>query len=336
MKKRVCVTGATGYLGSHVVLDLLDRGFHVRAALREPKHPSKNKHVTDLAKGRSGTLELCAFDIDDEPTFVPAFEGTDAVIHTASAVTLTAKDPEREIVGVAVKGAEQAARAAIAAKVPRLVMTSSVAAVADIPDGHAYTEKEWNESATVKSDPYAVSKVRAERAARKIASESNGALSIVTILPSLILGPVLAEQHLRTSPAIIFELLKGAWPGVPDLRFAIVDVRDVARAHVQAIESGEQGRYITSAGSRSLRDLAPLLRELAPGAKVPTKNLPGIAMYLAAIFDKRLTMGFVKRNLGHAPDFDVSATKRELGTEMRSVEESVRDTVRSILDGKYL
>jgi nucleoside-diphosphate-sugar epimerase len=320
------------------VLELLDAGYAVRAAVRDPGNARRNRHLTEGAAGKPGTLELVEIDLEKDSTFGPAFEGCDAVIHTASAVVLTARDPEREIVGVAVQGAANALKAATAARVRRVVMTSSVSAV--VGDrrhrDHLFTEADWNDDATTRSDAYATSKVKAEREARRLAGLP-GAPQLTCILPSLVLGPVLAEQHLRTSPAVLVELLKGAFPGVPDLHFGVVDVRDVAKAHVRAMEVERPAeRYICSAAPAGLRDMARVLREVAPSAKVPRLPLPDALMYATALFEPRLTFGFLKKNLGRAPRFDNSRIRRGLGVEFRPVPETVADTARSILAGGWL
>ncbi len=338
MAARVCVTGAAGYVGAHVVLELLRRGYRVRAAVRDPENGSRNRHLVQGAVGLPGALELVGLDLERAATFAPAFAGCDAVIHTASAVALTAADPEREIVGVAVQGAANALRAATEAHVPRVVMTSSVAAVVGDRErpGHVFTERDWNDDATTRSDAYATSKVKSEREARRLAGLP-GAPTLTCILPSLVLGPVLAEQHLRTSPAVLVELLKGAFPGVPDLHFGVVDVRDVALAHVRAMEVERPSeRYVCSAASAALRDMARTLREVAPHAKVPTRALPDVLLYATALFDPRLTFGFLRKNLGRAPRFDNARIRRELGVDFRPVPETVADTARSIVEGGYL
>lgn len=338
MGELVCVTGATGFLGSHVVRDLLAHGYRVRAAVRAPGDADRNRHLTSL-EGGSG-LSFVAADLEDPETFGPAFAGCDHVIHTASVLALTAKDPQREIVDVAVAGATNAARAAIAAKtVRRLVVTSSVAAVVEPtqPTRYRFTEADWCESSTVKSDAYATSKVKAERAARRLTSEAKDGPAMVSILPSLVLGPVLAEQHLKTSPVMLYELLRGAVPGVPDLHFGVVDVRDVARAHVRSLEVERPSeRYVLSSEAMGMRAMAAILRTEVPGAKIPRFDLPNVLMYATALFDPRITFGFLKQNLGRAPLFDATRVKTELGVDLRPARESVADTARSIRDGGYL
>ncbi len=337
----VCVTGATGFLGSYVVKELLARGFAVRAAVRDPSDRTKARHLLEL-EGAAAGLTLVAGDLEKQGSFDAAVKGARFVIHTASAVVLAAKDPQREIVDVAVMGTKNVLASAIASpSVERVVLTSSVAAVAgDADNGRgSFDESDWNEGATVKNDPYATSKVQAERAAWSIIRGSR--VSMTAILPSLVLGPVMAEQHLRTSPAVLFEIMRGAWPGVPDLHFQIVDVRDVATAHVEAMLKREAPeRVIASADAAGLRWMAGELRcafprEAYPQAKIPSFEMPDAVMYGVALFEKRLTFGFLRRNLGRAPRFD-NRRLLELGVTPRSVRETVLDTGRSVVQGGYL
>ncbi len=336
MSKLVCVTGATGYVGAYVVKELLARGYRVRATVRDPSDTRKAAHLTALPRAAEA-LELAAGDLERQGSFDQALRGCDLVVHTASAVTLAAKDPQREIVDVAVNGAKNVLSAAVRAKVSRVVLTSSVAAVAgeDRPLCHLFTEADWNETATVKSDAYGLSKVLAERAGREIARDAG--LTMVSILPSLVLGPVMTAQHLRTSPAVLFEIMSGKWPGVPDLHFQIVDVRDLAVAHVRALEVERPAeRYLCSNDAVGLRLMGAEIKMAFPEAKVPSLALPDALMYATALFDKRLTVGFLHRNLGHAPRFDNQRMREGLGVEPRPVRQSVLDTARSILDGGYL
>ncbi|NUP10995.1 MAG: NAD-dependent epimerase/dehydratase family protein [Polyangiaceae bacterium] len=337
MSKLACVTGATGFVGSYVVEQLLERGYRVRATMRDPSDKKKAAHLFALPRANE-LLELAAGDLEHDGSFDEAFRGASFVVHSASAVALTAKDPQREIVDVAVNGTKNVVRAALASStVERIVMTSSVAAVAgqNRPVETVFTEEDWNDTANVVSDAYGTSKVEAERAARFLVQDTN--VKLVAMLPSLVLGPVMTEQHLRTSPAVLFELMRGTWPGVPDLHFQVVDVRDLARAHVRALEiPNPSTRYICSSDAAGLRLMAAELKLAFPDTKVPSVPLPDLLMYATAIFDKRLTFGFLKRNLGHAPRFDNRRIQAELGVVPRSFRQSVIDTGESIVVGGYL
>jgi nucleoside-diphosphate-sugar epimerase len=336
VSRTVLVTGASGFIGSHVVRTLVARGDIVRAAVRDPGDERKTAHL----RAMGGAVSLVGADVTTDGALDAAAAGADGIIHTASPVVLTAKDPEREIVGVAVRGTENVVRAAARGGVRRVVITASAAAIVDHarPRGTRFDERDWNESATVAKDPYATSKVRAERAAlaaRDALPEAERPV-IVAIHPTLVLGPVLAPEHVRSSPDVLRSLVRGDFPGVPDLVFDVVDVRDVAEAHVRAIDlDAPSPRYACAGGTVSLRTIAAAIRESFPQGRTPARNLPSIAMYLAAIFDRRVTFEFLRQNLGHARDVDASRLRTELGVTLRPWRESVLDCVRSLVDGGY-
>ena len=335
MSETVLVTGAAGYVGSYVVRELLDRGYKVRATVRDAGDRKKTAHLT--AMDRDGRLELHAADLENAGSFDQAMQGVTYVIHTASAVLLNAKDPQREIVDVAVTGTRNVINSALSAgTVKRIVMTSSIAAVAsaELPASYVFAEGDWNDGATVKNDAYAKSKVEAERTARRLVDGKP--VEYVAMCPGLVLGPVLTEAHLRTSPAVLFELFAGKFPGVPDMHFQVIDVRDVATAHIVAMLKPKlASRFILTASMMGMRQMADIVRTTCPRAKVPRLPLPDFAMYAAAAFDKRLTFAFLKRNLGSAPLFDNTRMKKELEISPRPVEITVRDTAKSIEEGGF-
>ena len=336
MSETVVVTGAAGYVGAYVVRELLERGYRVRATVRDAADKKKNAHLHALSDG--DRLEIHSADLEVAGSFEQAMSGARYVVHTASAVMLAAKDPQREIVDVAVTGTRNVITTALAAgTVKRIVMTSSIAAVAspDRPKRYVFAEGDWNDAATVKDDPYSLSKVEAERTARRQLDGKD--VEFVAICPGLVLGPVLSEAHLRTSPAVLFELLSGKFPGVPNLHFQVVDVRDVAKAHVLALAKAKpSSRYVCVSSGMGMRQMAEILRSTCPRARTPRLPLPDLAMYATALFDKRLSFAFLRRNLGSAPAFDNSRIKKELGLEFRPPEVSVADTARSIESGGYI
>jgi dihydroflavonol-4-reductase len=331
MSDLVCVTGAAGFVGSYVVKELLAQGYRVRATVRDPADKKKIAHL-ETFDGACARLELFKADLEKPGAFEQAVDGVKYVVHTASAVTLNAKDPQREIVDVAVNGTKNVVGAALASgSVSRIVVTSSVAAVVgdDKADDYRFSERDWNETATLKSDAYATSKVQAERAARALVQGKD--VRFIAMLPALILGPVLTEAHLRTSPVILNELLSGKFPGVPNLYFGVIDVRDVAAAHVAALGAPDPAdRYLCSTEVMGLREMATILRETVPTGKTPKLPLPNILMYATALFDKRLTFGFLRQNLNRAPTLDNRRLREELGVQLRPVRETVADTARSI------
>jgi len=334
----ICVTGASGFIGSYLVKGLLEGGHRVRATVRDPSATEKLAHLKAM-----GDVEIFGANLLEEGSFHEAIDGCDVVMHAASAVFLTAKDPQKEIVDVAVKGTENVLQAVQAAgTVRRVVLTSSVSAVLDDarPPSHVFTEADWNDSATLKTEPYPLSKVRGERRAREICDaqgEGEGAWDLVAINPTMVMGPVLTKVHCRTSPSLIRDLMRGKFPAAPDLTFGLVDVRDVAAAHLAAMDHPSPAeRYICTSESMRLVEISKLLRRDFPSSKAPRRRMPNPLMYVAALFDKRLSFAFLKRNLGRRRQIDNSLLMRDLVADPLKGAESVRDTARSFIELGFL
>ena len=166
-KELVCVTGASGYVGTHVVKELLQRGYPVRAAVRDAQDKNKTAHLRALA-GADERLELASADLLVPDSHDPVVQGCPLVCHAAASVRMTAKNPQRDIVDPAVQGTRHVLESVVrAGHARRVVLTSSVAAIEDhsSPQGHRFTEDQWNDSATLEGSPYPLAKTLSERAA---------------------------------------------------------------------------------------------------------------------------------------------------------------------------
>lgn len=335
--ERVCVTGATGFIGSHVVACLLERGYAVRGTVRDPSNTAATAHLTRLAEQHGGELELVAADLTQPGAFDAAVADCPYVCHVASTVRLTARDPQREIVDVAVNGTNNVLDAIIKAGCARrVVITSSISAIVDEtkPVEYVHDESDWNESASLATSPYPLSKVLAEQAAwaRLGALPAEQRFALVSLNPTMVLGPMLAKNHARSSPSVIRDLLTGTFPMAPNFSFGVVDVRDVALAHVVALEQDSaNGRYILDCRGAWLIELADMLRTAHPDRKIPRRRMPDALMYIAALFDKRLTWAFLRANLSIARKLD-NRRSRELGVEYRALEQTVLDTAQSLIE----
>ncbi|MFN3181872.1 MAG: NAD-dependent epimerase/dehydratase family protein [Nannocystaceae bacterium] len=333
---RVLVTGGSGYIASHIIEQLLRGGFEVRATVRNPDDDAKTSHLR--AFEGADRLELVAADLMKKGDFHEPVAGCKAVVHAASSVRLNAKDPQRDIVDVAVEGTRNVFEAIDAAQgIHTVVVTSSIAAVIDDAKDPSYRfdEDDWNESATVHTAPYPLSKAMAERMAWTRAEQ--GDYRVVTLNPGLVLGPVFTKGHIRSSPNVLHDLLSGKFPLAPRFRFSVVDVRDVAKAHLEALlRPGAQGRHIISNRNVSMRELADILRAEHPSRPVPRFQMPNFAMYAVALFDKRLSWDFLRRNLDVERRLDNTKSKQALGIEYRPVDQTILDTARSFVDAGLL
>ncbi|MEE8408656.1 MAG: NAD-dependent epimerase/dehydratase family protein [Myxococcota bacterium] len=331
----VAVTGASGYIGTHVVRLLLEEGHNVHATVRDPSDDNKVAHLESLPG--ADRLTLFAANVLDSRSFDEAFAGCDWLVHAASSVRLSAPDPQRDIVDPAVKGTRNVLEAAErAGTVRRVVVTSSIAAVApsEGPAGVTFTEDDWNDKADLENSPYPLAKVKAERTAWDFveAMPEEKRLRLVTLLPGMVFGPVLARVHLRSSPSTLRLILQGKIPALPRLSFGLVDVREVALAHLRGLEKDDaKGRYLLVAGQLWMEEIARILREHFPNAPVPKRRMPTLMTYGLALFTKSMSLHFVRNNLGRERFF--AATRRkELGIEFRPLEETVVDTAQSLRD----
>lgn len=334
----VAVTGATGYLGSHLIALLTARGYRVRAVVRDPGNAEKTEHLRRIAQGAAHPLELVAGDLLSPGSYDAAFAGCEAVFHVASSVRLRAKDPQREIVDPAVQGTRNViASIRKAGTVKTLVLTSSVAAIAGdgLPEHHVFTEADWNNTATLKDDPYPLSKTLAERAAWDLhrALPEAERFRLVAMNPVVVQGPLYTRAHYRSSPNMIGDIVFGGFPACPRIFLNLVDVRDVALAHLRALERpAAEGRYLLHAEGLWMQDVGRLLAPRFPELPVRTRRLPDLALYAASLLDKRLSFAWVRRTVGKVSRMDASRARADLGLTFRPMEETLVETCRSFLE----
>ncbi|MGE0788088.1 MAG: NAD-dependent epimerase/dehydratase family protein [Sandaracinaceae bacterium] len=327
----VCVTGASGFVGTHVVHAMLRRGHRVRATVRDPDDTKKCAHLLAL-DGADERLELVPGDLLTEGSFDRAVEGCAAVVHTAAVALLTAKDPQRQIVDPSVRGVTNvlgSVRRAGGVKV--FVQTSSMAAMVSTPvAGKRYQEGDWNEEAKLHNDPYGLAKTLAERAVWRFAEE-DGAPRCVAINPALVLGPLYVKAHVRSSPSVLRDLLVGTFPAIPRFQFGVVDGREVGDAHALGVERDVMGRFLLVAEPLWLREIADVLRPHYPDRKITKRQLPNFLMYVASLFDKRVDRTMLDQLLDKTIGFDNTRSRDVLGVDYRPAERTVLDTAASMI-----
>lgn len=335
--KLVCVTGGSGFLAGHIILELLERGYRARATVRDLKNSEKVGHLLKMAEDSKGRLELFEADLLNEASFDEAFRACDFVIHVAAVAKLTAKSPQRDIVDPSVQGTQNILDSIQrVGGIQRYVHTSSIAAVlpTNTDDQTVYDEQSWNDDATLKSNPYGLAKTQAERRVWSFLEGLNESerFQAIAINPALIIGPVLAKRHLRASPMVIHDLLVGKFPACPQFSFGVVDVREVAKAHVEALTLEDPARrYILCHKSLWMIEIANELRKLYPQFRIPRFQLPNLFMYVMALFDKRLSFANLRSLLGRKTQLNNSLSQ-QLKIRYRPVSESLKDCCDSMLD----
>jgi dihydroflavonol-4-reductase len=333
--KPVLVTGASGFVGMHCTLRLLSDGYLVRGTVRSPERAEAVKST--LAKYVDvGKLSFAYTDLNEDQGWEEAIRGCSRLFHVASPVPRQPPKTADEVIKPARDGALRVLKAAAKVGVERVVMTSSTAAViwGKKRDGSKiFNESDWS----VLNDevgPYEQSKTLAERAAWQFVEEipKERRFDLVTIAPGVILGPVLGAEF-SISGEIVRKVLTAELPGCPDLGFATVDVRDVANAHVLAMNCPEAAnqRFIVALEHVPWLQIAQILhKHYAPrGFKVPQRRLPNWVLKCVSLFDK--TAAVVVPELGKRQDVSCERARRVLGWKPRDVETMVIDMAESMI-----
>lgn len=330
----VLVTGGSGFVGSHLVRLLLERGYRVHATLRPMAGAVKTKPLEAMRDRYPDKLRLFEADLLTEGSFDKAMDGCRVVFHVASPFFMpeTIKKGAKDVVTPALSGTRNVlAGIERTPTVVRLVFTSTVGAIfgdyADVlgMDGHVLTERYVNTTSTPENNPYHYAKTVAEEAAWNAAGAQDR-WSMVAVNPGLILGPSLTPASESGSLFLLDELFKGYFfYGAPDFSFTVADVRDVASAHVAAAETpGAHGRYIVAREETySFLQMSRILRKHFPrNLRLPAHGLPHWAVRtLGPAFG--LTPDYIRKHLGIRFTVDNRRSVNELGITYRPVEETL-------------
>jgi nucleoside-diphosphate-sugar epimerase len=330
--KTVLVTGGSGFLGGWCVTELLRRGHRVRTTVRDPERESDVRAAAASQVDAGERLAVCIADLTGDAGWAEAVAGCDAVLHVASPFPpVQPKDPD-ELIVPAREGTLRVLRAALDAGVERVVLTSSVAAIAGAarPGSGPLTERDWTDPGKPGLSPYVRSKTIAERAAWDLMDEAGAADRLTVVNPSAILGPVLSDGRSFSLQAIE-RLLKGM-PGIPRIGFSFVDVRDVADLHLRAMAVPAAGgeRFIAAGPFFWMSEVAELLRDRLgeDAAKVPKRNLPDLLVRAAGVFDPGIRS--IVGQLGTKYEYSSEKSESRLGWSPRPAEETFVDCARSL------
>ncbi len=335
----VLVTGGSGYLAMFMLRRLLAAGWRVHTTLRQPAREAALRAALRAplfgAPGVDDSALRChTADLNADTGWAEATAGCSHVLHVAAPLPVGQPRDAQALIGPARDGTLRVLRAARAAGVQRVVMTSSTAAVAYGRGRgvHHFTEADWTPDHFPGATPYVRAKTLAERAARAwVAAEGDG-LAFCSINPSVVLGPVWGPDH-SASVEIVRRLLEGGIPACPDIGFGVVDVRDVADLHLRALTApGLAGeRFIASGRFIKLFELAQLLRrELGADARRVTRwHVPDALVRLAAPFHPQVRA--VAGELGAERHASSAHALAVLGWQPRAAEATVLDTARCLL-----
>jgi nucleoside-diphosphate-sugar epimerase len=337
----VLVTGATGYVAGWLVKELLNAGVTVHAAVRDPADTRKLGHLTALAENAPGTIRFFGADLLRPGSYAEAMDGCAVVFHTASPFRTDVRDPQRDLIAPAVTGTRNVLESAAAtANVARVVVTSSCAAIytdaiecARAPGGKL-TEDIWNTTASLHYQPYSFSKTLAEREAWKIAG-SQERFRLVTVNPSLVIGPALNPRPTSESFRIVRHFADGTMRlGAPKLGLGVVDVRDLARAHVAAgFREDAEGRHIVSAHDTNILELGKaLIDKYGQSYPVPRKSVPKWAVWLTGPMLGGISRTFVANNVDVKWRADNSKSRQALGISYRPMKVSMEEMFAQMIE----
>lgn len=330
MTGTVFVSGGSGYIAGFLIRQLIAEGWMVHTTIR---NLARESEVRDSLGVDNARLKFFAADLLSDAGWAEAMAGCSHAAHVASPLPADKPSHEDELIVPARDGALRALKAAKAAGIKRFVMTSSMAAIAyGQGTKSVFTESDWTDPTSPDAYPYVRSKTIAERAARDWVAAEGGDMEFCTVNPSLVLGP-LQSGDFSTSLEAIKKLLEGSMPGMPNLGFGIVDVRDVADMHVRCLTAPNMAgeRFICSGPFLMLEDVAAILREgLGPQArKVPKLKLPNWLVRIASRFDP--VIGQVIGELGKRRESPPMHAREVLGWVPRPAEESILDTARDMI-----
>jgi dihydroflavonol-4-reductase len=332
----VLVTGGSGFIGVHTILQLLAAGHDVRTTVR---HPDRNRDVLAmLRQGGAPSTEALSFftaDLTQDAGWRDAVDGCDHVLHVASPLVTYVPDDENELIIPAREGTLRVLRVARAAAVRRVVITSSMGAIAygHAPQSAPFDETNWTNLDGLDAQPYVKSKTLAERAAWDFVAGEGGGLELSVINPAGVFGPALGPDF-SGSIDIIKALLDGRMPAVPRIYFGLVDVRDVADLHLRAMTSpaAKGERFIAVAGeTMSILEIATVLRrELGSAARrVPRFQAPDWVVRLAARHNPMLR--YALPMLGKIRRATSAKAQKVLGWTPRGNDEMIVVTAESLI-----
>lgn len=339
----VMVTGATGYVAGWIVKELLAAGCTVHAPVRNPDNAEGLKHLKAAAEETVAEIRFFKADLLEPGSYDQAAAGCSMIFHTASPFTLNVKDPQKDLIDPALNGTRNVLQSATnSGAVKRVILTSSCAAIygdavdcASAPNG-ILTEEIWNTTSSLDHQPYAYSKTVAEKAAWEMAG-AQSQWDLVTINPSFVMGPPIGGKPTSESFTVMKQVGKGEFKtGAPRLGMGVVDVRDVARAHLAAaFTPTASGRYITSAHNTDFFEMMHTLRNrFGKDFGIPKSVAPKFLVWLIAPL-VGLNRKFVSLNVNHAWKADNSRSVAELGMNYRPLQESMEDIFQYMIDAGY-
>jgi dihydroflavonol-4-reductase len=335
-KGLVVVTGASGFVGKWVVVELLKAGYRVRGTVRSEAKAGEMRQTITAVLGvePASRLETANCDLLADAGWAEAMRGASAVMHVAAQILAEEpKDPDL-VIRPALEGTRRVLRFALVAGIKRVILTSSIATVGY---GHGqtvgkrvYTEEHFTQFESMRwTWAYCVGKTKAERAAWEMASATG--LQLTTLHPGAILGPAL-DADVSISLGLVSGLLDGSTPALPRNGFVLTDVRDLAEMHVAALEAPAAigQRYLVNGRYTPFPEVAEILRKAYPNARVTLKTVPDWLIRVMVRFNSPLRQ--IINDIGNEKHFDGRKGEALLGRSYRPPEEAILSAAASLIE----
>ena len=332
MSEKVLLTGISGFIGKHIAVKLLNAGHRLRGSLRDMSRADEVRAAlaphADLKH-----LSFVELDLNSDTGWAEAMTGITALIHTASPFPLEQPKDEQDLIRPAVDGTMRAMTTARAAGVMRVILTSSTVALNDAHHRGMFDETTWCDPEDQATNAYAKSKTLAERAAWDFAIAQGMKLTVIN--PGFVMGPPL-DRHFGSSLSVVARLLRGKDPMLPNIGFAVVDVRDVAEAHLRALQRLDSvgKRFPCVTGTITLPEMGQVLKKAYPTHRIATRTAPLFVLRFMAMFDPKIRE--IMPELGRVHQVSNTRARRDLDMRFISSEGALRASAEWLIDNNAL
>ena len=327
MPRTILLTGVSGFIAKRIAYDLLKQGDIVRGTLRSLDRVDEVRAAMGALSDEG--LERLTFvqaDLTSDVGWDAAMAGVDAVMHTASPFPLESPKDESIIIKPAVEGTERVLKAAQAAGVTRVIITSSMEAIMHGVKSSPLSDSDWSDPSAATAVAYTRSKIFAEKAAWAFA-ENHPEMELTAINPGLVCG-IPMDNRVGSSVSVVQRILSGKDPMVPDFMIPVVDVEDISACHLGALNNPASiaNRYICADSFLSMPDMAAHLADNFPDRKIARRIAPKWLVSILALFDKQLAV--VKNMIGLKMSLTNAAATRDLGVTFVPAREAILRTAR--------
>lgn len=332
MSKKVLLTGISGFVGQHCAVELLKNGYTVRGSVRNlSKEQEVRKGIAKVIDAKNN-LEFCVLDLLSDKGWDKAMEGCDYLLHVASPFVIAEPKDENEMIKPAVDGTLRALKAAKKAGIKKVVLTSSIVAMAGDKKKNHLTPKSWTNAKTDKVSVYMKSKTLAERAAWDFYNNqiTGDKMELTVVNPGPIYGPTLTGNLTGASMSMIKDMITGKMPMQPNAHYVMSDVRDIAKIHVSAMEnikSNGERFIVTSEKTYSFVGVASILKDNG-FKKASPRKAPSFIVKFMSLFNREMKgmLPFVDAEVSA----DISQTEQVFDWKPLPFEKTVLDTAKSI------